>query len=403
MITMIQKLVVFRGPVPALMLAGLMSLLLGCAGAPPQRNPVPVELVDEAVVPGIDRARYPGDSPPPWSEEWLEEATEEELARRFGSIMHVEHHYLAISGGGANGAYGAGILVGWTEAGDRPEFTVVTGISTGALTAPFAFLGPDYDDELQEVYTTFETADLVESRGFLALFRRDATVGSAPLRAMIAEFVDDEMIARIAAEHAKGRLLVIGTTNLDTMRPIVWNITLIAASNVPDRGELIRDILLASASIPAGLPPVMFEVEVNGQRYDEMHVDGGTTSQVFFYPAGLDWGKLLTLFDVPGRPDLYVIRNARIEPRYKTTDRRATAIAMRALTSLLRTQGIADLYRIYTTAQRDGLEYHGAAIPDDFTLEATEMFDVVYMRELFNLGYERARVGYPWTEHPPGM
>ncbi len=104
---------------------------------------MPAELVDEAVVPGIDRARYPGDAPAPWSEEWLEEATAEQLARRFSSIIHTEHHYLAISGGGANGAYGAGILVGWTEAGDRPEFTVVTGISTGALTAPFAFLGPD--------------------------------------------------------------------------------------------------------------------------------------------------------------------------------------------------------------------------------------------------------------------
>ncbi len=364
---------------------------------------MPAELVDVAVVPGIDRARYPGDALPPCSEEWSEEATEEELAGRYGSIMHTEHHYLAISGGGANGAYGAGILVGWTEAGDRPEFTVVTGISTGALTAPFAFLGPDYDDELREVYTIFETADLIESRGRLALFRRDATVDSAPLRAMIAKYVDDEMIARIAAEHAKGRSLVIGTTNLDTMRPIVWNITRIAASDAPDRGELIRDILLASAAIPAALPPVMFEVEANGQRYDEMHVDGGTTSQVFFYPAGLDWGQLLEEFDVHGRPDLYVIRNARIEPRYKTTDRRATAIAARALSSLLRTQGIADLYRIYTTAQRDGLDYHGAAIPDDFTLEPTEMFDVVYMGELFNLGYERALAGYPWTEHPPGM
>ncbi len=364
---------------------------------------MPAELVDEAVIAGIPRARYRGDLSPPWIEDWLQEWTDEELRVHYGGIMDREHHYLAISGGGANGAYGAGLLLGWSEWETRPEFTIVTGISTGALTAPFAFLGPDYDDELREIYTTFATEDLVERRGLLAIFRQDALEDSAPLRAMIARYVDDEVVDRLAAAHENGRALLVGTSNLDTLRPFTWNLTLIAASGVAGRGELIRDILLASASIPVGLPPVMIEVEVQGELYEEMHVDGGATSQVFFYPVGLDWDLVQDRFNVSGRPDLYVIRNAKIEPRYQTVERRVRAIGMRTVSSLLRTQGIGDLFRIYLAADRDGLEYHGASIPDDFTLEPTEMFDPVYMRELFELGYERARRGYPWSERPLGM
>lgn len=389
--------------VSILPIACAVSILVGCAAAPPPRNAVPAELVEEAVIAGIPRARYPGDLPAPWAQEWLFEATDAELRERYGAIMDREHSYLAISGGGGNGAYGAGLLVGWTASGTRPEFTVVTGISTGALAAPFAFLGPDYDDELRAVYTTFDTEDLVEKRGFLAILRQDAVDDSAPLRAMIARYVDDEVIDRLAAEHGKGRALAVGTTNIDSLRPIIWNLTRIAASGAPNRGDLIRDILLASASLPVALPPVMFEVEANGQIYDEMHVDGGATSQVFFYPVGMDWDLLLERFNVSGRPHLYVIRNAQIAPRHRTIERRATAIGLRTVGSLIRTQGIGDLYRIYLTAERDGLAYHGAIIPDDFTLEATEMFDPVYMRALFELGYELAREGYPWSEAPPGM
>jgi hypothetical protein len=279
----------------------------------------------------------------------------------------------------------------------------VTGISTGALAAPFAFLGAEYDDELREIYTTFETEDLIEERGILAIFRQDALEDSAPLRAMIARYVDDELIAELAAAHASGRALLVGTTNIDTMRPIIWNLTRIAASGAPQRSQLIRDILLASASIPVGLPPVLLEVEANGRMYDEMHVDGGVTSQVFFYPVGLDWELLLDRLNVPGQPNLYVIRNARIAPMHESVERRIPAIGFRTIRSLLRTQGLGDLYRIYLASERDGLEYHGASIPDDFTETPTEFFDLVYMQKLFELGYELARGGYPWSEQPPGL
>lgn len=378
------------------------AVLAGCASAPP-RNAVPEELADAALIAGIPEARFAGDEPPPYIEEWLGADTEEEMRARFAGVMDIEHHYLAISGGGANGAYAAGLLVGWSEEGSRPTFTIVTGISTGALAAPFAFLGSEYDDELREIYTTFDTEDLVESRGIFALFRQDALEDSAPLRAMIARYVDENMIAELAAEHASGRALLVGTTNIDSMRPIIWNLTRIAASDAPQRTELIRDILLASASIPVGLPPVLFEVEANGQMYDEMHVDGGATSQVFFYPIGLDWESVLDRLNVPGQPDLYVIRNARIEPTHEIIERRSTDIGFRTIESLLRTQGLGDLYRIYLAAELDGLEYHGAAIPEDFTETSAEFFDPVYMQKLFDLGFELARDGYPWSERPPGM
>ncbi len=378
------------------------AVLAGCASAP-SRNPVPAELVDTARIAEIPEARFYGDLPPPFTEEWLREDTEEDLRARLGGVMDTEHHYLAISGGGANGAYAAGLLIGWSEEGSRPEFTIVTGISTGALAAPFAFLGAEYDDELREIYTTFGTEDLIEERGILAIFRQDALEDSAPLRAMIARYVDDNLIAELAAEHARGRALLIGTTNIDSMRPIIWNLTRIAASGAPQRGQLIRDILLASASIPVGLPPVLFEVEANGRTYDEMHVDGGVTSQVFFYPVGLDWELLLDRLNVPGQPNLYVIRNAKIVPSHETIERRIPAIGFRKIASLLRTQGLGDLYRIYLTSERDGLAYHGASIPDDFTETSTEFFDTVYMQKLFALGYELARGGYPWSEQPPGM
>jgi predicted acylesterase/phospholipase RssA len=179
-------------------------------------------------------------------------------------------NFLAISGGGEDGAFGAGLLIGWTAAGTRPEFKLVTGISTGALTAPFAFLGPKYDDQLKAVYTTISQKDVLEQRGFLAAIYDDALADNAPLRQLVAKYVTADMLKDIAAENAKGRILAIGTTNLDARRPVVWNIGKIAASGNPKALDLVRDILVASAAIPGAFPPMMIDVEVNGKAYQEM-------------------------------------------------------------------------------------------------------------------------------------
>jgi predicted acylesterase/phospholipase RssA len=313
------------------------------------------------------------------------------------------HTYLAISGGGANGAFGAGLLVGWTEAGNRPNFTIVTGISTGALIAPFAFLGPAYDMQLRDVYTTVSTEELIEVRGFLKILTGDAATSSKPMQKLIARYYDQEMLAAIAAEFEKGRRLLIGTTNLDAERPVFWNITAIAASGDPKALGLVHKILLASASIPAAFPPVFIEVEADGRRYDEMHVDGGTTTQVFLFPVDLDWKVFAEKLKVKGKSRVYVIRNSFFQPQWQAVKPRLVPIAMRSISSLIRTQGIGDIYRIYIEAQAVGIDYNLAHIPSDFQERPTEEFDPEYMQKLFDLGYGLAKDGYPWEKAPPGI
>jgi len=313
------------------------------------------------------------------------------------------HNYLAISGGGSNGAFGAGLLVGWTATGTRPEFTMVTGISTGALTAPFAFLGPDYDDELKTVYTTTSTKDIAEKRNIISALLTDSMADTKPLKALIAKYINSDVIDAIAREHKRGRRLVIGTVNLDAGRSVIWNIGVIAVSNHPHKMELIHDILRASAAIPVMFPPVVISVEIDGKRYDEMHVDGGTGSQVFVYPAAVDWREITQKLKVQGDPRVYVIRNSFLEPDYHGIKRKVIPIASRTINALVRTQGIGDLYQIYSLCERDGNDFNLAYIPSDFTEEPTEGFDPVYMGKLFELGYQMAREGYPWKKYPPGF
>lgn len=379
----------------------LVVLAQGCGSIPP-RTGLPEELADEAHIPGIPNARYWGDETPDYVEAWFD-ASDAEIRAGYSGIYGVEHHYLALSGGGGNGAFGAGLLVGWSDAGTRPEFTIVTGISTGALIAPFAFLGAKYDARLKEVYTIHSTKDFMEERGTLEGLQSDAMANFSGLRAALEKYIDDEMIEAIGAEYRKGRQLNIGTTNLDAKRPVIWEVGRIAASGMPNAKELIYDILMASASIPVGVPPIMINVEARGQLYDEMHVDGGTASQVFLYPLGIDWQRVQAKLAVVGTPQLYVIRNSRLEPEWETIERGVQPIAMSSIDSLIRTQGIGDMYRIYAGAQRDGLDYHLAYIPADFTEEPKEVFDPKYMKKLFEYAYNMAKQGYPWKTSPPGM
>ncbi len=373
--------------------------LVGCASAPTRLQPLPETLSAQAGIPGIPGARHWGDMQPPGFDTWLK-LTDAELAANFSGIMNRPHHYLSLSGGGADGAYGAGILAGWTAHGTRPEFTIVTGTSTGALIAPFAFLGPRYDPLLRKLYTEMTTADLIERRDLLDILRNDSATSSAPLRRLLEQHIDDAFVAELAEQHRRGRSLLVGTTNLDAARPVTWSLTRIAASGSPRARTLIHDVLLASASIPGVFPPVMIEVEADGQRFEEMHVDGGVTSQVFVYPTGLDWGRVKDRLAVEGPPALYVINNNRGLLAWETAPRRVLPILLRSVDSLIRTQGIGDLAQIYLLSQRDGLRFNLAYIPASFKEQPLEKFDPVYMRKLFELGFERASAGYPWTAGP---
>lgn len=309
---------------------------------------------------------------------------------------------LAISGGGEDGAFTAGLLNGWTAHGDRPEFKAVTGVSTGALIAPFAFLGPRYDGALREIYTGVSQKDIFRKRNPISGFFGDAMADTTPLLELTGRYVDRPLLDAIAAEYAKGRVLLVGTTNLDTLEPVIWNMTAIAASKDPNALELFRKVLLASASIPGAFPPVMIDVQVDGVRYQEMHVDGGAMAQVFAYPPALHMGSIAAAKNVERARAVYVIRNARLDADWASVKRRTLTIASRAISALMQTQGIGDLYRIYLTTQRDGVAFNLAYIPRSFTARRAEQFDTTYMRALYKTGYDMAAKGFPWVHMPPG-
>jgi predicted patatin/cPLA2 family phospholipase len=380
----------------------LLLILTGCTSTP-ERQPLPPEYTLKANIPGIPDARFWGDEWPTFAAERFETFTVADFHREFDGVYEKPHNYLAISGGGANGAFGAGLLVGWSATGERPEFSMVTGVSTGALTAPFAFLGSDYDDEMKEVYTNTTTHDIATKRNVLDAAFGDSVTDTAPLQKLIAKYIDAEMIDAIAREHKRGRRLFIGTVNLDAARSVIWNIGAIAASDYPQKAELIRELLRASAAIPVAFPPVFISVEAEGKQYDEMHVDGGTGSQVFVYPAAADWRFVTEKLKVQGKPQVYVIRNSFLDPDYQGMKRNVLPIASRTIDSLIRTQGVGDLYQIYALCRRDGNDFNLAYIPSDFTEEPTEGFDPVYMKKLLDRGYQMALDGYPWETAPPGF
>ena len=383
---------------PRLLTLLSVLLLTACSGV--VRNPMPGEFFQEATVLGRDDLRFwaSEDFSPPWLT--LPREQGDEIRRNHPAISNTEHHYLAISGGGANGAYGAGLLVGWSALGTRPEFSMVTGISTGALTAPFAFLGERYDDQLQEVYTTLDTSSILELGNVFNVFRSDAITDVTPLKNTIEKYVTDDMIADIAREHRSGRTLLIGTTNLDAGEAIYWNIGRIANTGHPEASALIRDVLRASASIPGVFPPVYIKAQTpDGRTYDEMHVDGGTSAQMFLYPPRMDWKRVTEVLNVQGTPNAHVIRNSYLRSDYEPVSPRLGPILGRTINSLIRTQGIGDAYRIHALAERDGVDVRLTWIPDDAVdVQAEEAFDPYYMKALFDFGYERAVSGKPWLD-----
>ena len=383
-------------------LLGVAALQLAVAGCTtPQRLPaVPVSQATQAIpAAGPVRFLVTRETDSFTAEAKASLAKEEQWLASQGQAAQLPPvSFLAISGGGDNGAYGAGFLNGWTAAGTRPQFKAVTGISTGALIAPFAFLGPKYDYVLQRVYTTTSPKDIFKKRGIVKGIFGDAMADSRPLANVIASYITPELLEEIAAEYAKGRVLLVGTTNLDSLEPVIWNMTAIAASKDPSAITLFEQVLLASASIPGAFPPVMVDVNVDGTAYEEMHVDGGTMAQVFLYPPAVSLASA-----VQRKRSLYIIRNARLDADWASVERRTLSIVARAVASLTMTQGVGDLYRIYTTAKRDGIDFNLTYIPPTFNAVHTEEFDTAYMRALYDVGFEAARTGHRWQKSPPGF
>jgi predicted acylesterase/phospholipase RssA len=385
----------------AILLSLVPPLSLSACRAKPRRQAVPSELQAYAEVVGFPRAiRYfPRDAVlvTQFENDYLKSLDRErEFLGLAKDAVLPPAAFLAISGGGDNGAFGAGLLNGWTRAGGRPVFKLVTGVSTGALTAPFAFLGSVYDDELKSIYTNVTMSDIAIKRTALSAITDDAMTDTSPLWKLMKKYITRQLLDAIAAEHEKGRVLLVATTNLDVRRSVIWNVTKIAATHQAGALELVQKILIASAAIPGTFPPVMIDVVADGKPYQEMHVDGGTASQVFVYPAATNMHML-----APRERKLYVIRNARLDPEWAQVDRRTLSIAFRAITTLIQSQGMGDLYRLYTIAQRDKLDYNLAYIPRDFYVQKKEDFDTTYMRALFAVGEGLAEKGYQWAKNPP--
>ena len=385
-----------------LLLVLALACLVGTGCSIPDRgDAVPRVDTARAMPLGIPNARFYADGDARLMvDEGMKSGVREAAALRAAGASPTKippAYFLAVSGGGDNGAFGAGIMNGWTAIGTRPTFKMVTGVSTGALIAPFAFLGSDYDAQLREVYTTMTPERVFRMRGITAALFDDAMADTGPLAEIIAKYADQKMLEAIAAEYNKGRLLMIGTTDLDAQRPVIWNIGAIAASGRPGSPDLFPNILRAWAAIPGAFQPVLIDVELDGKKYQELHVDGGAIAQLFLYPPSIDIASLKR------ERHAYIIRNARLDPDYAMAERRTITIAGRAIATMLAASGVNDVLRTYFISQRDKVDYNLAYIGRDFEASKKGEFDQAYMNALYEYGVRQIVEGRAWHKHPPGL
>jgi predicted acylesterase/phospholipase RssA len=325
-------------------------------------------------------------------------------AARKPEIPSPHKSILVLSGGGAYGAYPAGVLVGWSESGQRPQFDVVTGISTGSLLGCFAFLGQAYDKELRHFYTEVSNDDIFRKRHLPFSLLSSSLADSAPLARLIDEAITDERVAEMAAEHRKGRRLYIGTSDLDTRRAVVWDMGALAARDAPGDRQLFRNILLASAAIPGFFPPVRLGVTVDGVPHIERHVDGGTSSSMFFAPP---WVPPEQRDKLPASwlygSDLYVLVAGKVYPDPAPAGSRPLPIASRAVSTLMYDQTRSDLHKLFLLSILTGMNYNVSVIPRDLPAptSATD-FIPEQMCVMFEAGREWARTNRQWRQTPPG-
>ncbi|HET6579973.1 MAG TPA: patatin-like phospholipase family protein [Gemmatimonadales bacterium] len=381
-------------------LIGLAAgVALGCNLSSRRPRPVPLP---PGVEPNelIDRD-HKLEADNPLAAEELQEA--ERLIRRFFATEmqgkeptdKERKNILVLSGGGSLGAYSAGLLVGWSASGTRPTFDVVTGVSTGALIAPFAFLGSDFDPILRHEYTTITNDDLFTRRPPVRSLFAESFADNAPLRRRIEGLVTYERMRRVAAEHAKGRRLYLGTTNLDTKRLVVWDMGAIATRGTPEARQLIVEVMLASSAAPGFFPPSRFNVTIDGVPYEELHVDGGVTRSMFFRPPYIPPSQLEapTRFALY-RSNLFVLVAGKIYADPAGVRPRALRIALAALSSLLYANTRGDLAQLYSYSVLTGMNYFISAIPPRYeTGDDAFKFDPAAMTRLFNLGYDLGRQG----------
>lgn len=382
----------------------LLAVAVGCVGrlgekpTPIQAGYNPVELLEPV---GEREADAQLDMKDLYliAEQWRQ-------ARR-PAVLPPQRNVLCLSGGGSYGAYSAGVLYGWTKAGTRPTFDVVTGVSTGALIAPLAFIGPDYDEPLRQVYTTLRSTDIFRIRKTVRtlLLVTDSLADNTPLSHVIDDYITPEVLRRVAAAHAAGRRLYVGTTELESRRPVYWDMGEIACRGTPEALDLFRHILLASSAIPGFFPPVRIPVTVDGKELEELHTDGSVSNALFFRPPFVSPDCRA---DPQSRclygSNVYVLVAGKL---YADADRirpRALSIASNSASALIYAETRGDLLKLYTACLLTGMNYHiGAILPDVQVPFASTDFKPEQMSSLFDQGVKWATTGPGWRTTPPGL
>jgi len=326
-----------------------------------------------AIIPGIPDARFWADS----EKDFL------------AALPTTPGPWLALSTGGGDGAFGAGLLNGWSESGKRPEFSVVTGVSTGALMAPYAFIGPSQDAGLKRAYTEYNAGDIFED-----IKTPESLVDTWPLKRLIEKEVTPELLAQVAEAYRRGRRLFVATTNLDAQRGMIWNMGAIAAKGDEAALALFRNVLRASTAIPGLFPPVLIDVEANGKKTQEMHADGGLSAQIFVAPESVLNTESTTKLPAT---ELYLIANNRLTPEFQTTERSLIFVIGHSIAIGVQSMLRINIDRAYAAAKRNGIPFYlsyPALSPDQ---QGKGAFDPEFMKDLFGAGAARGRGENPFV------
>lgn len=371
----------------------LFAFLVGACASLPNRADHSLQDQLTATVVGMPAGiRFWADAPRETFQPDIDEITRK-VARSGGTPS-----LLALSGGADDGAYGAGFLGGWSRTGNRPQFTIVSGVSTGALIAPYAFLGSDFDDELGTLFTQIDGRDIFTILG-LGGIARAGVVDTAPLRDIVRRQVTPQLLEAVAAEHAKGRRLLVATTNLDAQRTVVWDMGRIAQVGTPRALEVFRQVLLASASVPGIFPPVLIEVQAGKRHFEELHVDGGAALQVFTLPTAFLTSR--PGWAIPNGSRIYIIINNKLEPEFSVVPASALPIAGRSFSTLIKASAQQTVAQTFDFARDNRVGFALTFIGPDFQITSKKPFDRTYMNALYDYGLRRGRGGSGWVDHPP--
>ncbi|MDD5195362.1 MAG: patatin-like phospholipase family protein [Candidatus Omnitrophica bacterium] len=383
-----------------------LSLSSGCAHL---RHAVPENLVGTAVVAGMPDIRYYAGKPDSYSmmRQSLVDSFKEEGKSDYLVDGIKVYPALLIGGGVSNSAYGIGLLKGWLKEGTRPVFKIVTGYSSGSIIAIATFAGKDYEDRIAELFTSISSKDVLKKRSVFSVIFGDSVASSAPLAKKINDIVDEDLMAKITEEHRKGRRLYVGTTDFDAQGFVIWDMGALASKGGPESLKMFRKIILASCSFPVMVSPVYFQVEAGGSRFDEMHVDGGVVSGLFYIYQLMEgvesMGQASGINPGGFKTRLYVLNLCYMSPHSKQVEDNMVAMTSRLIELNGAAKMIGDTYRVYAYAKEKEWDYNLAYIPEDFKPNQKEMLDTQEMQRLFKRGYDDAIEGYKWHKAPPGL